>query len=140
MRKLLIVFALLSATITAKAQEWVKAAESEEFTYYVNTTTRQRGDNYIVFEKYVPKNVYSERSRLVELFQDSKWNRYSYDIKTLLVDIDLYRSKIINVVYYDVNGNVIKSYDTEDDKWSYAKPNTVHEAICETIEYIIKKK
>lgn len=133
-------FVLLTHLSAIAQQEWVLAAVSDDTSYYISKTLRTRGTYIVAFEKQIPKNLNAERNRLIQLFEENKWNRYSYSVSTILVDIESYRTKSLEHAHYDYNGNVIDSWEAREDKWSYAKPKTVLEAVCETVEYLAQKR
>jgi len=141
MKRYIVLLALCLISAFSFAQEWLKAAESDNDIYYVSSTIRQRGNNYIIFEKCVPKNISAERNNRVRETGESKWYKYSYMIVTELADLEVYRTKSLNYAYYDTEGKVLYAFDSMDDtSWFYAKPGTILEGICETAEYIVKRK
>lgn len=135
-RNLFIIIALF-LSLTTCAQDWIFAGEGNESTYYVYSTVRKTRSSYLINEKSVPIDLNAERERLFNIYEDTKYYRFAYLVVTEIVDIDLYRTKSLSYVYYDTNGSAIHSFNCDDDDWRYAKPGTILESICETVEYLV---
>lgn len=139
MKRLLFSFLMILLSLSTYAQQWIDAAESSDAYYYVNSTLRHRGSYYIAFVKCVPKNITEERNRRVAGTGESKWYRYAYYVVTEMEDVEEYRSKSLHFSYYDTDGSVLDAFNSTDDSWSYAKPNSIGEAVIETVEYIARR-
>lgn len=137
MKKLLFFFIVQCVALTATAQDWILASEGHDSFYYINSTIRKARGYYIAYEKCVPKDLNAERSRLVREMSDNKFYRYVYSVVTELVDIEQFRTKSLSFAYYDTNGNVLDTWECENEDWRYAKPGTILEGVCETVDYIV---
>ena len=137
MKKITFLLIALLASLPVSAQEWILASEGNDSFYYINSNVRKAGGYYIAHEKCVPKDLSAERNRLVREMHDNKFYRYVYSVVTELVDIELFRTKSLSFAYYDTNGNVLDTWECENEDWRYAKPGTILEGVCETVDYIV---
>lgn len=71
---------------------------------------------------------YIKNGRTNELFQEAKWDDFSYILEHNLISKN--SLKILESVYYDVNGNVINSTPfNENAKWNSIVPGSLGEEI-----------
>ena len=67
-------------------------------------------------------------SRANGIFQEAKWDNFSYYLRHELISKNA--SKLREIVFYDVNGKVIKSSDfSQMAKWESIVPGSILEAV-----------
>lgn len=71
---------------------------------------------------------YVEGGRTTGLFQEAKWDNFSYSLNHMLISKNSYL--LLDVIFYDVNSNVIFSLPfNKDTKWTGFVPCSLNEKI-----------
>lgn len=74
-------------------------------------------------------------NRAKGLWKEAKWDNFSYILEHQVISKNLYKSH--EIIYYNVNGNVIdsKTYD-QNTKWQSIVPGTIEEVIRDKFIYV----
>ena len=110
--------------------QWITSTDSETISYDTKSVTYYSTNGKVV-DVWVLWEFTDEGARkFVESlrFQEAKWDNFSYDLEHYLISKN--SQKLLKIVYYDVNGNVIKSSDfSQITKWKSIVPDSIFEAV-----------
>ena len=143
---IVVLCAVMISSTTASAANWVWIYSNDYFTVYVDNSSIRRDYNYhgYVFRAFI-KKVYTDAGRRnhIEFFRSRGF--VPHGIYNLAYDITLQYFKaengikyvaILNCTAYDHNGDTISeisSSDTYPPQWVIIPPDSVGEAIFDTI-------
>ena len=110
--------------------DWVKVAEVENGTFYVDSDRIRKNDGYVYFW------------RLIDLLEPDEDGDLSY-VGYAQGDCEMFRLKALSVISYKQpmgEGSIGETNSKSEKDWSYPPPNTIAEIIlkqvCEVAEYL----
>lgn len=116
------------------------ACQSDISFLYVNSRIRKIDECYYVWVKEkVVNNVLNEGERLAKIYETNEFRSYRYSVYLYVVDLQGYRTKCLNMVYYGIDDKVIRSlsWDFYEINWMYVIPGSIMDGICKKVENMI---
>lgn len=140
--KRIITLLLLATVFIAAHAEWIECTESDDYKAYINPKISKDGYGYryyLAWVKYVakPKTLAQKRRECARIFKNSKYLKYTHHIELNKFDLNANKYKLINITYY-ASGRGLETFNQEYlSDWTYPIPDSVGEAILETVKMIV---
>ena len=146
MKKILFLFALLSSSIIANAQNkfdndsnYVYAGEGGAYKFYVNINSIKKDYEGIKFWMgiYLFKNRTQERNKYVRAHRNKKYLNYLYSKDYIIMDTDGSKNKILAGTDYDYNEDLLDSSNFEYvSDWDYIIPGSIMEVVANLVKNV----
>lgn len=124
MTKILITVILLSTTSIASAASWNRVSESDERTFYLNTDSLKRNGNIV--SAWTRSVIHTDLTKDGMSVGDYTQLRYIFNCKENTVTSDFY-------IEYKASGKVINSESIQFPKYAPIIPDSIGEAVFETV-------
>lgn len=129
--KSIIILIMLSFSSIIFSQEWVlvRTTSNGNQFYVRDKPVKKRGNIITIWTKTTGENIKTIKDGNELILKNGYFLQLNdYDCENL-------RSKLLSVVYYDSEGNVVKSIDSKDflTEWTYIIPETIGETIINKV-------
>ena len=139
---IILVLGISAQTSAADRYKWITSTDKVTISY--DTQTVRYNSNYgktvdvWILWDYTPAGAadWVNQNRQNGYWEEAKWDKFSYSKDHWMIAKG--SIKVMTVVNYDVDGNVLSSYTYQNPNWGDVVPGSVGEAICNTFIGFLK--